>query len=703
MSGFAATPVAHAILRWSIETTVVAAVLAALAILAGRVRRPGLGPAARHALWLVVLLKLVTPPVVHWPWSLPWPLVADSGRQPSVRPATADVAAPASTDVEDEAAADDRAAQAVLAPTATEPLPATNDTVDSAEAVTGSTDRPVVASAFRSTHTSAVPVSQPAVRRTPKGEAFAPGRWAVFAWLAGSIAVGLVLAGRIGRFHRRLRRAVPAPPWLVEEARRIGGVLGVRPPELRVVREPGTPLLWCLGRPRLLVPRDLLAALPPERWRGILAHELAHLRRGDHWVRRLELAASLMWWWNPLFWLTRRRLSEEAELACDAWVVSVLPDDRFLYAESLLGLCSALSRARCPTPALGVASSGRSFERRLTMILHGRASRGPSAASALAAFVLAILAFPSWSGATLVRSDPDRLPYALPLPIADDVNLSFTLPESATIAAALVADDVPGDPDDDAPPAERRRARRSENRNRSEDVEGESELSEAFEARMEAFAERMEELGERLGRELEERLGPGSEFAERMERLGEELGKEFGPGSEFAEQMKRLGEELGKELGPGSEFAEEMKRLGEELGKELGPGSGFAEEMKRLGEELSEELGPGSEFAEQMARFGKEMADKATATADGAAKRAEQARERGREARSRVAEEREKSREARAKAREDRAASRGRTRPEGGSERDRRIRALESRIQDLMTELERLKAEDQDDPEGEDN
>src|SRR5271166_2437867 len=45
--------------------------LALLALLLGRWRR--LGPAARHALWLVVLLKLLTPPLLFWPWPLTLP------------------------------------------------------------------------------------------------------------------------------------------------------------------------------------------------------------------------------------------------------------------------------------------------------------------------------------------------------------------------------------------------------------------------------------------------------------------------------------------------------------------------------------------------------------------------------------------------------------------------------------------------------
>ncbi len=58
-------------LGWFAETTVVAMVLAAVAAVAGRVRP--IGPTARHVLWLAVLVKLMTPPLVSWPWAVPWP------------------------------------------------------------------------------------------------------------------------------------------------------------------------------------------------------------------------------------------------------------------------------------------------------------------------------------------------------------------------------------------------------------------------------------------------------------------------------------------------------------------------------------------------------------------------------------------------------------------------------------------------------
>src|SRR3982751_4249645 len=52
-------------LIWFAETTLIASILAAVALLGGRWRR--IGPVGRHALWLAVLVKLVVPPIVSWP------------------------------------------------------------------------------------------------------------------------------------------------------------------------------------------------------------------------------------------------------------------------------------------------------------------------------------------------------------------------------------------------------------------------------------------------------------------------------------------------------------------------------------------------------------------------------------------------------------------------------------------------------------
>ena len=114
----------------------------------------------------------------------------------------------------------------------------------------------------------------------------------------------------------------------------------------------------------------------------------------------------------------------------------------------------------------------------------------------------------------------------------------------------------------------------------------------------------MEQLGEKIGKELEEKLGSGSEFEKQMEKLGETIGKEmeskFGPGSDFEKQMEKLGKELEGKFGEGSEFAEKMKDLGKEMESKFGPGSEFEQKMKKLGEEIKEKHGADSDLAKKV-------------------------------------------------------------------------------------------------------
>src|SRR5947209_10598714 len=61
-------------LLWLLQNTVLAALLAVGVAVFCRLARPN--PAVRHILWLVVLARLLMPPGLHWPWSLPDPLEA---------------------------------------------------------------------------------------------------------------------------------------------------------------------------------------------------------------------------------------------------------------------------------------------------------------------------------------------------------------------------------------------------------------------------------------------------------------------------------------------------------------------------------------------------------------------------------------------------------------------------------------------------
>jgi WD40 repeat protein len=145
-------------------------------------------------------------------------------------------------------------------------------------------------------------------------------------WLLGSIVWFLRSFLHLWCFRRLLSHARPAAEELQQQTEDLARRLGLRRCP-RVLLVPGSlpPMVWAaLGRPRLLFPAGLLGRLDTAGIAALLAHELAHLRRGDHLVRWLELLVCGLYWWCPLVWLARRRLQLHEEECCDAWVVSEL-------------------------------------------------------------------------------------------------------------------------------------------------------------------------------------------------------------------------------------------------------------------------------------------------------------------------------------------------------------------------------------------
>ncbi|MBV9852061.1 MAG: M56 family metallopeptidase [Armatimonadetes bacterium] len=118
----------------------------------------------------------------------------------------------------------------------------------------------------------------------------------------------------------------------VEEAlRRAAAALGLAAPRglprLVLAELPApTPLLLGLWRPYLLLAPSFAATLSDAEMEMALRHELAHLRRHDHWWRWLLLWVEDLGRLNPLTsWLSREAMEQE-EAFCDRQAVSSARD-----------------------------------------------------------------------------------------------------------------------------------------------------------------------------------------------------------------------------------------------------------------------------------------------------------------------------------------------------------------------------------------
>jgi beta-lactamase regulating signal transducer with metallopeptidase domain len=302
-----------------------------------RIRRPAIA----HLLWLVVLAELLAPPVIAV-GVLPRPEALSSSSAPDLAGSPETVVAGLAT------------------------------TVPDADAATPSP--------------------------SPSPEA-----WLLAIWLAGSLAIAALAAMRGRRFVRLLGEAMPATPQLNAQVGTLARRLGLaRPPRLRIVDARVSPLVWKLGRStELVLPAPLLDRLAPRELDAVLAHELAHLRRRDHWTRWLELAAGIAFWWHPVSWWARARLRRLEERSCDDLVLLTFPHLAADYARGLLATLELLARSERPVPALACGFGAHTdMKERLTMILH-RSPLPPLRRThhrlLALALVSSVLVFPTWA------------------------------------------------------------------------------------------------------------------------------------------------------------------------------------------------------------------------------------------------------------------------------------------------------------------
>ena len=378
-------------------------------------------PPLTRALWILVLLKLLTPPL----WSVPlWQtggtrvFASLLGKAQTARTALADsrqTVAPTAAN-----AAADESADGATRLDYDEPL--TDDSITEPQI------QPA-ASAAAVTHN---PTAAP--------------RWTrvvVFAWASGSaiyLALILVSMWRVGRLVRKSR---PAPPSLQARAGRLARTLGLsRAPAVAFVDRLVPPMLFPFGlAPRILLPVLLWDRLDEDQQNTVLAHELAHLRARDHWMRMLELIAAVLYWWHPLVWWSRHELREAAEQCCDAWVVSALPRLTARYAAALIEAIEFISSAPNAVPAL--ASTMGQFtdlRRRLVMIKQQNAIRSltrPALAAVFGAAGFVLPLSPSFA--------QEAAPPAPPAPVAVSVApvVAVAPPVSDAPVAITIAPDAP--------------------------------------------------------------------------------------------------------------------------------------------------------------------------------------------------------------------------------------------------------------------
>ncbi|MEO7192116.1 MAG: M56 family metallopeptidase [Vicinamibacterales bacterium] len=235
---------------------------------------------------------------------------------------------------------------------------------------------------------------------SPAPPTMLPGDWitrqlpaVLLIWIGGVAVLTVQLfAGwlRTRLIHRHA--AGVAADAMTDTLARIAGQLrvtrAVRLIESAIVEVPAV-IGWL--RPVIVLPASALAGLTPTQLEAILAHELAHVRRGDYLVNVAQCVIEILLFYHPAVWWVSKRIRVEREHCCDD-VAAEFCDDRAAYARALV----SLEELRADAPAFAVAASGGELLSRIRRLLDPRFVPGPRLSGgvamsvALTVFVLAL-------------------------------------------------------------------------------------------------------------------------------------------------------------------------------------------------------------------------------------------------------------------------------------------------------------------------
>ena len=228
--------------------------------------------------------------------------------------------------------------------------------------------------------TTTAAVCEPQPGSSPRS---VPNKSMVPPTVAAAIATGLVLAywsiaaalfGQLLLGHVTLVRwsAAGGPASI-----RVAGIFDAmavgfrRTPRLIVSDRVSSPACFGLWRTTVLLPRSFAVAATAAELRWVFAHELDHLRRGDHRTAWYLGAVRALYFFAPWLWPLRKGLLLNQEILADAAAASAGGSsvDYAAFLVTLSGGPKERRPTRPPFPASGARANRSDLFRRVTMLV----------------------------------------------------------------------------------------------------------------------------------------------------------------------------------------------------------------------------------------------------------------------------------------------------------------------------------------------
>lgn len=336
-------------------------------------------PHLKYLLWLVVIIKCVTPPIVVLPLPvLPAKAIADSPR--------------------------------IIA----------RETRPVQEIIQNPKESQIDLPEIRDRQFAALPgASISAPKILPQRHRWSTWERSIVVWSVCVVTLLVVVVARMVALHRRIVRSRLVTCIEVQsQVEILSKSIGLRkPPKVYEVDFSVQPFVWGWLRGNIYLPTGFAQSVSKEKLLAVLTHELAHIARWDAGVNHLQNIVQSIFFFHPLVWYANRRMRLEREKCCDEIVLSCSSASPKLYCETIVDMLARQQASMAAIPSLAVTGAKKNIQERIVSILvpnrvfKRRLSRYALLVMLLfASFVLpSILVFTSRKGFTQGKSEINGL------------------------------------------------------------------------------------------------------------------------------------------------------------------------------------------------------------------------------------------------------------------------------------------------------
>ena len=279
-----------------------------------------------HALWLMVLLRLLLPVTFESPVNIPYPVFLD-------KPAAA------------------------VSP----------ETKAESDAYIDSTDIKPAAAEENAAESESASAPPAALNLNIKTVVFD-------IWLGAAALFLAVNLFRIIAFSLKIRNNVSTDIRYEINLDHAKKLLGIKR-NVRIAESEyaGIPFVYGCFRPIILLPRGFFQSIGDEKTSYIILHELCHVKRHDLIINYLWLPARAIHWFNPFVHIAYKSYLNTIEEACDEMVVKCLGSGgKCEYSQSMLDVIRLYKKRRSLPLSVSFGSRETAIKRRVVKIMNPR-------------------------------------------------------------------------------------------------------------------------------------------------------------------------------------------------------------------------------------------------------------------------------------------------------------------------------------------